>query len=85
MRRFPAIHPPAAAKPVAAGLDGPMALSVTTETIRAAAATDAYQDGRRLRDSAAVAHLESGYGGLNADVTDGDQLRRSGSASTTAC
>ncbi len=51
-----------------------MALSVTTETVRAAASADAYHDGERLRHAAAVDHLESGYGGLNADVTDGDQL-----------
>jgi uncharacterized Zn finger protein len=49
-----------------------MALSVTTDTVRAAAPADAYRDGEHLRDSAAVDHLESGYGGLNADVTDGD-------------
>ena len=48
-----------------------MALSVTTETVRAAASADAYRDGERLRDRAAVDHLESGYGGLNADVADG--------------
>lgn len=51
-----------------------MALRVTTETVRAAASADAYRDGERLRSSAAVDQLESGYGGLNADVTDGDQL-----------
>ena len=50
-----------------------MALSVTTETVRAAAPADAYREGEQLRDSAAVDNLESGYGGLNADVTDGDR------------
>jgi len=49
-----------------------MALSVTTETVRAAAPADAYREGERLRDAAAVDNLESGYGGLNADVTDSD-------------
>jgi len=51
-----------------------MALSVTTETVRAATSAEAYRDGERLRDSAAVAHLETGYGGLNADVADGDRI-----------
>ncbi|MBC3840011.1 hypothetical protein GXW82_06825 [Streptacidiphilus sp. 4-A2] len=45
---------------------------MTTDTVRAAAAADAYRDGERLFDAAAVDHLESGYGGLNADVTDED-------------
>ncbi|QMU71030.1 hypothetical protein [Streptacidiphilus sp. P02-A3a] len=47
---------------------------MSTETVRAATSADAYREGERLRHSAAVDHLESGYGGLNADVTDGDRL-----------
>ena len=63
---------PAAQRPGRARLDVRMALSVTTDTVRAAASADAYRDGEQLRDSAAVDNLESGYGGLNADVTDAD-------------
>jgi hypothetical protein len=47
-----------------------MALSVTTQTVRAGATAAAFTDGGRLLAADAVASLESGYGGVNADVTD---------------
>ncbi|QMU77688.1 hypothetical protein GXW83_20330 [Streptacidiphilus sp. PB12-B1b] len=47
-----------------------MALSVTNETVRAAASAAAFTDGERLLAADAVGHLESGYGGVNADVAD---------------
>ena len=49
-----------------------MALSVTTDSVRAGSTAAAFHDGGRLLAADAVDNLESGYGGVNADVTDGD-------------
>lgn len=46
-------------------------VSVDTDSIRAAAPSGTYRNGRQLLQSQAVSHLKPGYGGVNADVTDG--------------
>ena len=51
-----------------------MAASVTHGTVRAAASPAAHLDGERLFAADAVGRLEPGYGGYNAEVTDGSAV-----------
>jgi uncharacterized Zn finger protein len=48
-----------------------MAVRVDTDTVKAAAPRAAYRSGEHLLAAEAVSDLEAGYGGVNADVSDG--------------
>ncbi|MET9182503.1 hypothetical protein ABZX88_30470 [Kitasatospora aureofaciens] len=48
-----------------------MAVSIATDTVRAAASAQAYCGGEMLLTAGAVRNLEHGFGGANADVVDG--------------
>ncbi|MEU6974046.1 hypothetical protein AB0A71_41290 [Kitasatospora aureofaciens] len=50
-----------------------MAVSIATDTVRAAASAQAYCGGEKLLTAGAVRNLEPGFGGANADVVDGTQ------------
>ncbi|MFH9355504.1 hypothetical protein [Kitasatospora sp. NPDC017646] len=50
-----------------------MAVSIATDTVRAAASAKAYSGGEKLLTAGAVRNLEPGFGGANADVVDGTQ------------
>ncbi|MEV7189403.1 hypothetical protein [Kitasatospora sp. NPDC093102] len=48
-----------------------MAVSIATDTVRAAASVKAYRSGEKLLTAGSVRNLEPGFGGANADVVDG--------------
>ncbi|WP_157538053.1 hypothetical protein [Kitasatospora azatica] len=50
-----------------------MAVSIMTDTIRAAASVGVFSGGEDLLAAGAVRGVEPGYGGVNADVADGKQ------------